>query len=267
MGLLSVLPSAFDPRNPPMPQQLPFDSFRSSIVHRRPPHPFVLYHRGRIASVPRPEQRVSPGDEGYPAVLRRQKRPRIPHIRCDHGGGGQRLPIAAALAELDHCERARHYRHGREFTSNNTTVEKFAIAAPIGRSINLEHPPPYPKQLQQLPTRCTEKMVSFRFQSGTGNGRATWIIGRIRRKPNSACTRDHSFEGLRACAPKSGSRVSVYTRWLWSKRIETSQALLQPPRCCSDLAIEIQPAAGVRTRLHFIQSRWRIGRGYVPSRV
>jgi len=235
-------------------KQLPFDrSFVDRLIADHPT-PFVLYHEDGIRQRARDLNNAFAWNEGFQQyfAVKATPNPHIVAIMAEEGNGAD----CSSVAELITCERLGITGHDVMFTSNNTTVEEFAIAARLGAIINLDTPH-HIEQLQQLD--ALPEMVSFRFNPGPER-QGNVIIGDPK-EAKFGCTRDQLFEGYARCAEIGITRFGLHAMVV-SNELNV-EALLQTAEMLFDLAIEIQQRTGVE--LDCINLGGGIGVAYRPE--
>lgn len=215
---------------------LPFDrSFIEQIIADHPT-PFVLYDEDGIRRRARDLSAAFSWNEGFQQyfAVKATPNPHIVALMAEEGSGAD----CSSVAELITCERLGITGHDVMFTSNNTTVEEFAVASRLGAIINLDTPH-HIDQLTQLDS--LPEMVSFRFNPGPER-RGNVIIGDPK-EAKFGCTREQIFEGYARCAELGITRFGLHAMVV-SNELNVD-ALLQTAEMLFELAIQIHEATGV----------------------
>lgn len=215
---------------------LPFDrSFIEQIIADHPT-PFVLYDEDGIRRRARELSAAFSWNEGFQQyfAVKATPNPHIVALMAEEGSGAD----CSSVAELITCERLGITGHDVMFTSNNTTVDEFAVAARLGAIINLDTPH-HIDQLTQLD--ALPEMVSFRFNPGPER-QGNVIIGDPK-EAKFGCTRQQIFEGYARCAELGITRFGLHAMVV-SNELNVD-ALLQTAEMLFELAIQIHEATGV----------------------
>ena len=233
---------------------LPFDRDLIDRITADHPTPFVLYDQAGI------EHRVADliaafgWNEGFKQyfAVKATPNPHIVGLLAAAGCGAD----CSSTAELITCERLGIGGMDIMFTSNNTTLEEFAIATRLGGIVNLDHPN-HIAQLQQLDS--LPEMVAFRFNPGperTGNV----IIGDPK-EAKFGCTREQIIDGYRRVAELGVTRFGLHAMVVSNEL--TVEAMIQTADMLFELAVQIRDQTGIE--IECINLGGGIGVAYRPD--
>ncbi|MEM8911295.1 MAG: diaminopimelate decarboxylase [Planctomycetota bacterium] len=233
---------------------LPFDRELIDRLMMDHPTPFVLYHEDGIRQRARDLQSAFAWNDGFKQyfAVKATPNPHIVAMLAEEGCGAD----CSSVAELITCERLGITGHDIMFTSNNTTLDEFAIANRLGGIINLDTPH-HVDQLLQLPS--LPEMVAFRFNPGPER-QGNVIIGDPK-EAKFGCTRPQIIDGYKRCRDIGIQRFGLHAMVV-SNELDIA-ALLQTTEMLFQLAIEIRQATGVE--IECINLGGGIGVPYQPG--
>ncbi|MEM1226078.1 MAG: diaminopimelate decarboxylase [Planctomycetota bacterium] len=233
---------------------LPFDRELIDRLMMDHPTPFVLYHEDGIRQRARDLQSAFAWNDGFKQyfAVKATPNPHVVAMLAEEGCGAD----CSSVAELITCERLGITGHDIMFTSNNTTLDEFAIANRLGGIINLDTPH-HVDQLLQLPS--LPEMVAFRFNPGPER-QGNVIIGDPK-EAKFGCTRPQIIDGYKRCRDIGIQRFGLHAMVV-SNELDIA-ALLQTTEMLFQLAIEIRQATGVE--IECINLGGGIGVPYQPG--
>lgn len=217
-------------------EPLPFDRDLIDRIVVDHPTPFHIYHEDGIRQRARDLNNAFAWNDGFQQyfAVKATPNPHIVAMLAEEGSGAD----CSSVAELITCDRLGVRGHDLMFTSNNTTLEEFAIANRLGAIINLDTPH-HIDQLQELET--LPEMISFRFNPGPER-QGNVIIGDPK-EAKFGCTREQIIEGYRRCQEIGINRFALHAMVV-SNELNVD-ALLQTAEMLFDLAVEIHQQTGV----------------------
>ncbi len=233
---------------------LPFDTSLIASIVADHPTPFHLYHEDGIRRRVRDLYEAFAWNEGFRQyfAVKATPNPHIVALLAEEGCGAD----CSSPAELVICDRLGLSGDAVMFTSNNTTIEEFRMAADLGAIINLDGPH-HIKQLKALPK--LPKFVSFRFNPGAE--RAGNVIIGDPKEAKFGCTREQIAAGYAQCRELGIERFGLHAM-IVSNELQVD-SLLATAEMLFELAVTIKQTTGVE--VEFINLGGGIGVPYRPG--
>jgi len=233
---------------------LPFDAAQIERIAADFPTPFHIYDAQGIRQRMRDLQAAFAWNEGFLQcfAVKAAPNPHLVKLLIDQGSGAD----CSSPAELITCQRLGLTGDRVMFTSNNTTLEEFALANELGAVINLDTPDHLEKiaQLNSVPA-----VISFRYNPGPDKA-GNVIIGDPK-EAKFGCTRAQILAGYRRAQELGVKRFGLHTMVV-SNEIGMA-SLLETARMVFELAVLVQQETGIQ--LEFINLGGGIGVAYRPE--
>ncbi len=232
----------------------PFDAQLIERLVADYPTPFYVYHEDGIRQRVRELYKAFAWNPGFQQffAIKATPNPHVVSILQEEGCGAD----CSSVAELVLCEKIGLSGESVMFTSNNTTVSEFAIAAKVGAVINLDSPQLLDK-LQQLPT--LPAVVSFRYNPGEERS-GNVIIGDPQ-ESKFGCNKEQILEGYQRCKALGFERFGLHAMVV-SNELEIA-SLLDTAEMLFELARLVQEKTGIP--VEFINLGGGIGVPYRPG--